>query len=175
MNPLFTSILLVAFFGVVPQRDLAADQLTVHVKAAEAQIEQRVSGLRADYGKSVTFSLRADFRCGGDATAESLVISISDTHYRHVPEAGKTSLLAAVEVPGEQIAPAETGNFCSGENSRDGDSLLLPAAATAQVSLRCRLDSASTISFVSASLPLRLICQGKNGQDASASAGSFGR
>ena len=149
MNPLLTSILLVTFFGIIPQRDLADDQLTVQVNASEAQIAPHALGLRVGYGESVTFSLRADFRCGLDAAAESIVISISDTHYRHLPAAGERSLLATVVVPGEQIAPAETGDFCSGEGSGN--------------------------SYVSAPLPLQLVCQGENGQDASASAGSLAR
>lgn len=175
MNPLLTSIVLATFFGIIPLRDLADDQLTLQVNASGAQIKPHAPGLRAGYGQSVTFSLRADFRCGRDAVAESIVISISDTHYRHVPAAGERSFLATVVVPGEQIAPAETGEFCSGEDSGRGEVLLLPAAATAQVSLRCRADAASSISFASTPLPLRLVCQGENGQDASASAGSLAR
>lgn len=175
MNPLLTSILLVTFFGIIPQHDVENDRLMVQVKPAEAQIQPHASGLRVAYGKSLTFSLRADFRCGDDAAAESIVISISDTHYRHVPAVGEKSMLADVVVPGEQIAPAETGDFCSGENSGNGELLLLPAAATAQVSLRCRADAASSISFVSAPLPLRLVCQGDDGQDASVSADSLVR
>lgn len=175
MNPLFASILMAALFGGLPLQDLSDDRLTVHVNAAEAQIRPRASGPPADYGESIAFSLRADFRCRDDALAESIIVSISDTLYRHIPAAGEKSIVANVVVPGEQIAPAETGTFCTGEEPKNGKSLLLPAAATAQVSLRCRLDTHSTISFVSAPLPLRLVCTAAADQDSSAPDGSLAR
>ncbi|MBT8092385.1 MAG: hypothetical protein KJN77_05055 [Gammaproteobacteria bacterium] len=171
MKPLLASILLAAFFGGIPQRDFSDDLLTVHVNATEAQIRPLTTGQRAGYGESIAFSLRADFHCAGDAAAESIVVSISDTFYRHVPAAGEKSMLATVNVPGEQIVPAEAGDFCNSENYKNGELLRLPAAATVHVSLRCRLDGISTIRFVSAPLPLQLVCQGEAGQDRSASSG----
>lgn len=174
MKLLTASILLVACFSTVPQRDLPVDLLKVHVNTAEAQIKPRTPGQRADYGESVAFLVQADFRCGRDAAAESVVVSISDTHYRHVPATGDKSVLATVVVPGEQLAPVDVSDFCTIESSRNG-ALLLPAAATAQVSLRCRIDAVSTISFVSAPLPLRLVCDEEPGQDASASAAPLAR
>ncbi len=168
MKPLIASILLAAFFGGLPLHDRSDDLLTVHVNAAEAQITPRMPDQRADYGESVSFSLQADFRCRDDAAAKSIVVSISDTLYRHVPAAGEKSMLATIVVPGEQIAPAETGAFCTDADFEDGEFLLLPAVATAQVSLRCQLDALSTIRFVSAPLPLRLVCRGQAAdQDAS--------
>lgn len=164
-----------AFFGGLPLHDFTVDLLTVRVNVAQAQIAPRTSDQHADYGESVTFALRADFRCRDNAAAESVVVSISDTLYRYVPAAGEKSILATVVVPGVQIAPAETGAFCTAEDFKKGEFLLLPAVATAQVSLRCRVDAVSTISYVSAALPLRLECQGKTDQKPSASAGARAR
>ena len=175
MKLLFASILMAAFFGGLPLHDFSVDRLTVHVNVAQAQIAPRRSDQHADYGESVTFALRADFRCRDDAAAESVVVSISDTLYRYVPAAGEKSILATVIVPARQIAPAETGAFCTIGEFKNGDLLLLPAAATAQVSLRCRVDDLSTISYASAALPLRLECQGKRDQTPSTSVGARAR
>jgi hypothetical protein len=174
MMSLLTPILLVALFGATPFLDLSRDRLTVHVNAAESQIRPHAPGQRSPYGESVSFPVRAEFYCHGDGVAESVVISVADTHLRHVPAPGEKFIATKLTVPGEQLAPAETGDFCASDAGNSDRILMIPAVATAQVSLRCRNDAAAAISFSSAALPLRLVChRDAAGHDASDSPASF--
>lgn len=130
-----------------------ADETLAHVEPNAGQ-QTRLPTLE--------FSVHAQFSCGDGAVAESLTISVADAHERHVPGADQGALQAIVTVPRNQIASVTTGDFC-GDTDSGGD-LLLAGVATAQVSLRCRNEDSSAISYASLGLPLRLVCD----QDSSA-------
>jgi len=117
--------------------------------------------------------LLASFECPSDADAESVTVSIADTHKRFGPNdiSDKAALDVRVSVPAKQIAPVMVADFCidDGIDDRPGDekNLLVPGVATAQVSLRCRSETESFLYFASAVLPLRLYCVPDADQDAS--------
>ena len=115
---------------------------------------------------SLEFSLHAEFECEDGASVESLTIGVADAHERHVPEPDAKSLHAIVTVPRNQIASVTTGDFCAGEDS--GGELLLSGVATAQFSLRCRSESAASVSYASLGLPLRLVCDQDSSVEVSA-------
>ncbi len=170
MQPLPLTLLIAAWFGVVP-RPVDIDPLTLHPHEASVRIGARPAGASSGYGPAVNFAVVAKFDCPGDAIAESIVVSIADTLSRHTPAAGDNTLEARVVVPGEQIVPMDTGDFCLGDTAKIADELLLPAAATAQVSLRCRDDSGVAVRFASVAMPLRLVCEAGEPQDESVATG----
>ncbi len=157
MNGLLLSTLLAAGLGVMPFLPGAADKLTVQALEAVTQITPHAAGERQIQAPPLTFSLRVDFGCAGDAAA-SLSIGIADTHYRHVPQDGDAAFLAVIEVSAEQMAPITTGNFCVAGSAEDQATLLLHGVATAQVALRCTSGERTAMRITSAALPLRLVC-----------------
>jgi hypothetical protein len=165
MNGLLLSTLLAAGLGVMPFLPGVADKLTVQALEAVAQITPQAADERQIQAPPVTFALRVDFGCAGDAAA-SLGFGIADTHYRHVPQDGDAAFLAVIEVPAEQIAPLTTGDFCVAGSAEDQAALLLPGVATAQVALRCTSGERTTMRITSAALPLRLTCAVGADQDA---------
>ena len=112
--------------------------------------------------------MRAAFACPEGATADSLTVSVSDTHRRYALEkdANETSLEAALHVPADQLTPVAAPDFCVDDERTDDESLLLPGIATAQVSLRCRSETEFlSIHFASVALPVRVYCQEGNDQE----------
>lgn len=162
------TILIAAWFGVVP-REVEIDPLILHVHETSVRIGARPTAALAMYGPAVTFGVIAQFDCPGDTTAESVAVSIADTLWRGTPADGENSVTATLVVPGDQIVPMETGDFCLGETARSEDELLLPAVATAHVSLRCRDANGSAVRFASVAMPLRLVCEVEENQVESAS------
>lgn len=103
----------------------------------------------------------ASFACPDGATADSLTVSVSDTHRRYGldKESEETSLEAALEVPADQLAPVAAPDFCVDDEPIDNTGLLLPGVATAQVSLRCRSETDFlSVHFASVALPVRVFC-----------------
>lgn len=141
---------------------VAADAvLTVHAKEATAQIEIRNAGRPHTWLPTLELSLRASFACPADTTADSLTVSVSDTHKRYGPEeiANTSVLEASLRVPADQFAPISAPDFCIDGAPIDEHGLLLPGVATAQLSLRCRSETeSSSVHFASVALPLRLYC-----------------
>ncbi len=170
MQLLPLTLLIAAWFGVVP-RPVLIDPLTLQPQEASVRIGAREAGAPSSYGAAIDFAILAKFNCPGDAIAESIVVSIADTLARHTPAAGDDTLQASLVVPGEQIVPMDTGDFCVGETARNGDDLLLPAAATAHASLRCRDDDGTAVRFASVAMPLRLVCESGETQDESVAVG----
>ena len=167
MQLLPLTILIAAWFGVVP-RELGIDPLILKGQAASVRISARPTGTPAIYGPTVTFAVLAQFDCPGDTIAESVVVSIADTFWRGIPAAGEGSVTASLAVPGDQIVPMDTGDFCLAGATTSGEELLLPAVATAHVSLRCRDESGLAVHFASVAMPLRLSCDVEGTQDESA-------
>ena len=163
-----TFIIMSAWLNVPQQMPVARNELTVQAVEAVAQISPRARSQRQIETPKVSFSLQVQFACMGDATPQLLSIGISDTLYRHIPVAGQRSLLASVEVPPEQIAPINVGDFCIAEPTGTGNTLLVPGVATAQVSLRCDRNAPPAMQVTSVPLPLRLICTQTDDQGESA-------
>lgn len=166
MSGLIASILLAAGLGVMPLLPGTTDNLTVQALEAVTQITPHAAGERQIQAPSLSFSLRVDFGCAGDAAA-SLSFGIADTHYRYVPQDGDTALLAVIQVSAEQIAPIAAGDFCIAGSTADQAALLLHGVATAQVALRCTAGERTTMRITSAALPLRMVCAGDVNQDSS--------
>lgn len=167
MKRLRVPILLAACLGSTLNTASADGLLTVHANEASAQIEAREQGQITL--PSLDLSLIAAFACPADAEAESVTISVADTHKRYGPEdlADTTALEVSVNVPAGQIAPIASAEFCHEGGPVDESELLVPGVATAHVSLRCRSESGSWIDFASVALPLRLHCLSEENQDSS--------
>jgi hypothetical protein len=167
MKPLRVPILLAAYLAGTLNTASADSLLTVHANEASAQIEPREQGQITL--PSLDLSLIAAFACPADAEAESVTISVADTHKRYGPEelANTTVLEVSVNVPAGQIAPIASAEFCHDGGPVDERELLVAGVATAHVSLRCRGQTGSSVDFASVALPLRLHCLSEENQDSS--------
>ena len=150
MKPAGIPILLV----LLSTTALADAELVVSAEEARAHIKPNAS--QQTRLPKLKFSVHMEFVCEDQATAESLTISVADAHERHVPDRDAKSVHAVVTVPRNQIAAVATGDFCA--DVGNAGELLLASVATAQVSLRCRNDSRSSVSYASLGLPVRLVC-----------------
>lgn len=170
MKRLKISFLLTASLLYAPQIVAADTVLTVHANEATAQIVSRNGDRPHTRLPALELSLRASFSCPADGTADSLTVSVSDTHRRYGAEeiADATSLEASLRVPADQFAPILAPDFCINGAPNDERGLLLPGVATAQVSLRCHSETeSSSVHFASVALPLRLYCLADGDQEPS--------
>ena len=160
--------LLLAILFCAPAIVSAETALTVLAIEATSQIERRDKDHQRTRLPSLELTLRAAFTCPADTTADSMTVSISDTHRRYDfdKDTETRSLEASLRVPAEQIAPVTAPDFCVKDGPVDDQGLLLPGIATAQVSLRCRNEAdISSVHFASVVIPLRLHCQADHNQD----------
>lgn len=150
---------------------VAADAaLTVHANEAAIQLEPRDESQRQISLPTLDLSLTASFSCEADGEAESLTVSVLDTHTRYGRDdiAGAASVDAVLRVPATQFSPIAIPDFCIIGTSADDKGLLIPGIASAQVSLRCRGGAGlSSVHFASATFPLRLGCSPDQVQDSS--------
>jgi len=154
----------------------AADSvLNVKAKEAKALIQPRDAQQQHVSLPALDVAVLATMACPLGANAESLTVSVSDTHRYFSadllsdPLSDNAPLEAALSVPADQLAPVAIPDFCvSGEQS-DDEELELPGIATAHISLRCLGDDDSrSVHFSSVSVPVRLYCRAEGDPDSSA-------
>ena len=154
--------LLFAILCCAPELVAAEAILTLDALEATSQIERRDKDHQRTRLPSLELIVNASFNCPADTTADSLTVSISDTHrhYGFEKDTETTSIEASLRVPAEQIAPVVAPGFCLNDGAADDEGFLrLPGIATAQVSLRCRKEAdISSVHFASVVIPLRLDC-----------------
>jgi hypothetical protein len=168
MKRLRVPILLTACACVTTEFAVADAALTLQANETSAQLLPREQGPQQVVLPLLEFSLLASFACPSDADAESVTVSIADTHKRFGANeiSDKTSLNVLLSVPASQIAPVTVADFCI-DDAADEKNLLVPGVATAQVSLRCRSENESFLYFASTVLPVRLHCAPDANQDVS--------
>lgn len=146
-----------------PAMALSADgaAMTVLAKESIARVEPGDAKQREVRLPALDVAVVASIECPGNATATSLIVSVSDTHHYFGPKvlADAVTLEAAFEVPARQLAPVVIPEFCVRGAPDDDQSLKLNGVATAQLSMRCSDENdASSIHFTSVQIPVRLYC-----------------
>ena len=169
MKRLRVPILLAACLCATTEFALADAALTLQADEASAQLVPREKGPQQVSLPLLEFSLLASVACPPDSEAESVTVSIVDTHKRFGPNeiSDKAALEFRISVPANQIAPVTVADFCIDDGPVDKEDLLVPGVALAQASLRCRSENESFLYFASTVLPLRLYCVRDTNQDAS--------
>ena len=169
MKRLRVPIVLAACLCVATKFAAADGPLTLHANEASAQLAPREQGPQQISLPSLEFSLLAILACPPDADVQSVTVSIADTHKRfgHTEISDEAELDIRISVPGNQIPPVSVADFCMNDGPSDEKGLLVPGVATAQVSLRCRSETGSSVHFASAVMPLRLDCVPDENQESS--------
>ncbi len=155
---------------LVAEPVVADSSVVVAAQETRVSVAPRSARLRLVNLPTIEFGLRAAIRCSG--TAASLTLSISDTFRTFDAEQldGQRAVETTLKVPPRQLALAASRQFCISDDDNSVNELLVPGFVTAQASLRCEKDGASTMHFASAPLQLRLACErppADNSQDSS--------
>lgn len=145
----------------------AADNvLTVHAAETSILVSPLDSSQQHVNLPALDVTVIARFSCSADVAAESITVSIADTHvhFNAAEIADATSINASLHLPADQIAPISTHDFCRRDVASEIKQLLIPGVASAQVSLRCGSEDQSSIRFASIALPVRLHCESDESQ-----------
>ena len=148
----------------------AADTaLTLHATETSLLVAPRNSNQTYVNLPALDVAVIAEFSCAAGVAAESITVSVADTHIRFNSEeiTDATSINATLRLPANQIAPISIQDFCVTDVASEIEDLLIPGVASAQVSLRCGSKDKSSIHFASIALPLRLHCESAKSQDRS--------
>lgn len=166
VNTFITPLLLAIGLSTTPFAVTADRVLTLHAAEASANVLPGPDSVSEWALPSLQLALTAAFDCPADTVADALTFSVADTHQRfdRAAIADATTLETVLSVPGGQLAPVTIAGFCSNENAADAPVLLLPGVASAQVSLRCQSETATSVYFASRPLALRLTCKDGEGQ-----------
>lgn len=152
----------------------AADNiLTLKARESTAQLEPRDAKQHHVTLPALDVAILASLACPAGTKAQSLTVSVSDTHQYFGAEllADAVSLEVAFNVPSNQLAPIAIPDFCVTGGLPDNQELGLPGIATAQVSLRClSKDDSTSVHFSSAPVPVRLYCRADGDPESSATA-----
>ena len=141
---------------------------TGQAQAPIVEIAQQPAGRHLISLPALDFPLRIDAACGDDAVAESLSINIADTVNRY----GASELIAdliddttietTIRVPRSQIAPISIEGFCTEVDAGTAQTLVVPAALTANISLRCTIEETQIVRYVTQPLAIMLVCKSVN-------------
>ena len=141
------------------------DRLHVHAEPAVASIRPQPNRRNLIRLPELEFPLQITAHCGGGRTLESISVSIADSSRTISGEAlggedpaVSLSLETSVRIAARQIAPITIRGFCATESDMPR-SLLVPAALSAQFSLRCAKDDEHTIVFRARALDVVLNCE----------------
>ena len=177
MRPLLATLaaLLAADITVA---DLGGDRLTVRSTAAVADLGRLPGGRQLIRLPALEFTLTVEARCDAGFRAESVSVTVADTRQRFGADDlnDDARIETIIRVPRQQLAPVATERFCSVEDAAaSGTSLLLAAAMTAHVSLRCARNEEHAVYFEAAPLDVRLVCgPGSDADDDGAQEASAG-
>lgn len=163
MRPLKIFILLALTPSAGAADSSAGNPLVVHPQAAVAEVPEQPAGRRLVMMPALEFEFSVAAQCEADGHPETVSISVADTQtvYRVDGLNGEATFETTLRVPRPQLAPLATESFCSGDEINAGtvQSLLIRAAMTVQVSLRCAREDEATMHFEALPLDIRLICK----------------
>ena len=137
------------------------DRLRVDAEPAVAVLAIQQAGRNFVQLPELEFALRISPHCAERGERESLSITIADTRTTVRGEGLQTgkSINVSMRVAANQLAPFAMQGFCV-DPVREGESILLGSALTAQASLRCARAGKPSIVFAAEPLDVRLVCVG---------------
>lgn len=138
-----------------------AARLTVEAAPAVADIQPLPDGSRLVRLPALEFEFGIRASCGQDHAPSSLSISVADTRTTLAGDQLRTEsiIAAAIRLPARQLSPVAVDNFCRETPAAAGTGQrLIRDVATAHLSLRCADESGESITYVSHSLDVTLVC-----------------
>ena len=135
------------------------DRLRVDAEPAVAVLAVQQGGRNLVNLPELQFELSVSPYCAARGERESLSIAIADTRTTLRGDALQTGKIidVSMRVAASQLAPFALQEFCV-DPAREGESVLLGSALTAQVSLRCARTGRPSIVFAAEPLDVRVVC-----------------
>ena len=158
------AVLLIAVAPVssATAESLDSDGLIIIASAATARVSAGSSGRRTLRLPGLNFRFQFRFACPGTSNAQSLSMTIADTHRNLDAEeltAESQVAHALVRIPATQIAPVAVEAFCAADAlPAESAPLTLSSLLSASASLRCGDDESSSIRYDSVPLDVVLVC-----------------
>lgn len=144
----------------------AEPEVRLIVNAVPASVDvPRHPGTRRHVRPGVLeFPISIVAECNSGDQAESVSISVADSRQLHrLPESkSPVQIETTIRLPARQAAPIVIEKFCTTEDGpRAPNRLLVAAAFTAHVSLRCSGENRQSIHYATAPLDISFRCSGK--------------
>jgi hypothetical protein len=135
------------------------DRVGVDAEPAVAVLAVQQGGRNLVQLPELQFELSISPHCAERGERESLSITIADTRATLRGEALQTgkSIDVSMRVAAGQLAPFALQGFCV-DPAREGESVLLRSALSAQVSLRCARSGKPSIVYAAEPLDVRVVC-----------------
>ena len=135
------------------------DRLRVDAEPAVALLAVQQGGRNLVQLPELQFELSVSPHCAQHGERESLSITIADTRTTVRGDALQTGngIDVSMRVAASQLAPFALRGFCV-DPVREGESVLLGSALTAQASLRCARAGKPSIVFAAEPLDIRVVC-----------------
>ena len=145
---------------------LADTSLKMQTDIPEVSIESRGAGHDFVRLPALSFAFTFHASCSEDLLPVSLQLSVADTRktLRGNEITANNATLTALNIPANQIAPVVIKDFCARRGTDEIDSqsrnqqseIILPAALSAQASLRCASEADEQTVYVSGPLDVSL-------------------
>ena len=137
------------------------DRLAVFADTPTATVEANSSRRNFLRLPELEYSIRVELECDTGSAPVSLLVSVADTR-KSVDADGLQSgedVAFQLAVPADQIAPIAIDGFCKTDDLQPDENVLIPAALSAQASLRCAGESVAQTIYASTSLDVELTCK----------------
>ena len=148
----------------------AAEPIRASLSVADAEVTTRVGDKQVLVPTDLEYAIEIATSCEPGSVPASLSIGVADTrHHLSLTDSFDSGRVSTTfVVPGQQLAPIVTSGYCVADHPGSQGIVIIEAAFTAQISLACRSDVASTMHYLSQPLSVRLVCRSDDeSQDAS--------
>lgn len=136
------------------------DRLSVYADTATATVEANGSSRNFLRLPELEYAIKIELQCDNGSAPVSLLVSVADT--KKTIGADELQSGEKVEfgftVPADQIAPIAIDGFCKTDNLHTNEQILIPAALSAQASLRCAGETIEQTTYASTPLDVELLC-----------------
>ena len=156
--PTFVTLAITAALPAVAE---TGARLGIEAQPAVAKIRPLAQGRSLVQLPALEYQLTIDTHCGESAVAQSVSISVNDTHLTLDGDHAASSAGQPVgfTIPAIQVAPVAIDGFCVAEDpGSQQQSLLIRDTVTVHLSLRCKSDSQEWITYASRGLDVALLC-----------------
>ena len=147
---------------------MGKDSLSIVANAPAVSLAPRDPGRNFVRLPTLEYLFAIQTHCSDSRSPESLSLNVADTRKSlaadQITSDGPTEI--SLRIPAGQIAPLVIENFCVVQLEENGDGisdaptqLTIPAALSAQVSLLCEGDEDKTMTYVSRTLDISLVCE----------------
>ena len=153
-----------------PTQCLAENSLLLAADTPSATVDQSSSRRNFLRLPELDYVFRVDAHCDESLEPQSLLVSVADTRKSFDANvlADGEAIEFSLKIPASQIAPVAINDFCTADDERheySDDRIAIPAALSAQASLRCASESAEQTVYASTPLDVEIVCRSEEEEE----------